>query len=189
MKRQKRKQRRKSRRAHLCKLRLLVRSCGGQLKDKKAGGLRGAGGSAPSTAIWWRGGLTAPKHPLRKSGACAGFSSFTAPRLRGLCVSPCPSRRGRVFGHGAGAFVASLFPPTGGDAEGGGGAPLPPAGCLPPSPGGRRGKGGGASAPDWTQKGPDRGRRRPRYRLDKTLIFQIECISNYFNMLYIKSTF
>ena len=116
------------------------------------------------------------------------FSLSPAPRS-GLFVSLCPSRRVRVFAPGAVGFRAvPLPPPTGVDAGGGGGL-LHPLRGVPAHTRAGTGEGGGASAPIVAQGGYNRRRRRPRYRLDKTLIFQFGCIVNNFNMIYRKWTF
>ena len=65
-------------------------ACGSTLKDKEQKEFSrrnfapveykegGAGGCAPSHPIWWRGGLTAPKHPLREKSPQGHFSALTA---------------------------------------------------------------------------------------------------------------
>ena len=124
---------------------------------------RGAGGSAPSTPIWWRGGLTAPKPPHRKSGAGrSGFSSFTSPAKR-------PPERYRVRLDGGeysppepGLSCCVSSPPPGGDAVGGGGGTFTPYGVPLPIPGQGRGKVGPLSGPIVAQMGYNRRSRRPR---------------------------
>ena len=118
------------------------------------------------------------KKPLRRRRE-GPFFPLTAPRS-GLFAARDPFRRGRVFAPGAGTFVPLLFPPPGGDAEGGGGASFTPDGVSLGSLAQGRGKVGPLSGPIVARMGNNQRSRRPRLRLDKSLIFESECIVNYF---------
>lgn len=132
--------------------------------------LRGAGGSAPSHPFWRRGGLTATKQTASEKSPCAVgarglFSLSSAPRS-GLFAARDPSRRGRVFAPGAGAFVPPLSPPAGGRRRRRRGGTFTPRRGAPGQPRPGAGEGGARARPIVSQMGTIGQRRAPRYRLE-----------------------
>ena len=154
-KRQKRKRLREYRRAHL------------GLASKSRALCRGLGGLGAAPPVLRSGGAVAsPRLSLRTGKAERDAPTFLlspAPRS-GLSATRDPSRRGRVFGHGAGAFVSRLFPPAGGRRRRRRGGTFTPYGVPPPGLGGGGGR-WGRKRPDFVaQMGHKKGRRRPHLR-------------------------
>lgn len=86
------------------------------------------------------------KKPLRRRRE-GPFSLSPAPRS-GLFAARDPSRRGRVFAPGAGAFVPLLFPPRRGETPKAAGGHLHPLRGVPGQPRPGTGEGGAAKRPD-----------------------------------------
>lgn len=101
------------------------------------------------------------KKPLRRRRE-GPFFPLTAPRS-GLFAARDPSRRGRVFAPGAGAFVPLFFPPAGGRRRRRRGGVLHPRRGVPGQPRPGTGEGGARARPIVSRMGTIGQRRAPRY--------------------------
>ena len=146
--------------------------------------LRGAGGSAPSHPFWRRGGLTATKQTSSEKSPCAagarGLFSLSRPREAAFSRHVIRLDGGEYSPPEPGLSCRISSPPAGGRRRRRRGGTFTPSGVSLGSLAQGRGKVGPLSGPIVARMGNNRGSRRPRLRLDKTLIFESECIVNYF---------
>lgn len=108
--------------------------------------LRGAGGSAPSHAIWRARGLTRSKQSFPEKSPAGAFFPFHRPR-EAACLCHCVRLDGCEYSHPEpSAFGLSLSHPRRGSTPEAAGGSFTPSGVSRPIPGPGRGK-VGAQAP------------------------------------------
>lgn len=162
-----------------------MRPAGSRASPCDDSGNRSGGLGAAPPVIRFGGAVASPRRnkPLPKKAPAppargAFFPSHGSAKrpFRGTrSVSTGASIRPRSRG-----FRAASLPPAGGRRRRRRGGHLHPLRGVPGQPRPGTGEGGAASGPIVAQMGNNRRSRRPRLRLDKTLIFESECIVNYF---------